>query len=139
MERIMGKFFPIYLNYTLSQKYLHIFLLLFEYYPITISVVNCSIKILDYDLSINTIINSPANINCLFPFRVINNGLSNNTNLILFICVTSLIILYYPLMIINNKIVNSIFANIYDLFIFIIYLLLNFHYISPIIRKSTCI
>ena len=118
MERIMGNFFPIYLNYTLSQKYLHIFLLLFEYYPITISVVNCSIKILDYDLSINTIINSPANINCLFPFRVINNGLSNNTNLILFICVTSLLILYYPLMIINNKIVNSIFANIYDLFIF---------------------
>lgn len=118
MERIIGKLFSVYLNYTLSQKYLHIFLLLFEYYPITISVVNCSIKILGYDLPTNTIINSPASLNCLFPFRVISNGLSNKINLMLFTCVTSLLLLYYPLMIINNKIVNSIFGNLYDLFFF---------------------
>lgn len=53
-----------------------------------------------------------------FPFRTIPNGLNNITNIILFCILTFFLFMFYPFMMLNNRITDLIFCNFYDLLFF---------------------
>ena len=102
-----------YKNYTIGHKYIHICFLIIEYYPIILSVMTSTLKIANYSLSIEEFSSSSCNNCFLFPFRI-----SSNLNFVLLIITVIFLLLYYPIMMINQTAINLISVNWYALFFF---------------------
>ena len=118
MERLITTIFQKCIHNTLNYKLLHIILLFFEYYPITLSTLNSAMHLTSYTLSIQKFKLSSIDVFCFFPFRTIPNGLNNITNIILFCVLTFFLFMFYPFMMLNNRITDLIFCNFYDLLFF---------------------
>lgn len=103
---------------TISFKYLHMFLLIFEYYPSTLSILFSYYKLSSYSLtteSFNLNFGSLININLLNQLK----DISSNISQILFILIPTIIsFLFYLVYLVHFGPLRSLFVNFYDILLF---------------------